>query len=420
MGSVIKVTPGPDDTKALNGAFALAKAYGKSAIVKLMPGKFKISMIEVKEFSGTFSGSGKGKTIITSLPDLTPDAVVAQNKVPALITFIGGNVSVSDMSVILSEGLSWIGQYEMNVLLFSDYSADFTPARKHIDVNLNNIEVSSVQPFNYTYNAVYGVKFAPDMLAPAGILLVSRSNIDAKVTNSKFSNVSVGVKVWGCKNGNFNFGEAGGNIFTDDNSGLNVQENTGVTVKIIKNEFNIPDNREGIDLNAYEQSFFEFTPSRLGTYEIRYNIFNVNMGGEGFGLYDNWRYDHPENPDWMKMTWDHNTFNALGDKAIMGYLFGLKNAVFSANKIIGDAQGGYLGIWGNWEGNPLKLTENCKFLYNLFLQKGFVIDLKPETKNCLIMGDLRNVTVNNAGVNNSIIPIKNPGSKDSQIISRTD
>jgi hypothetical protein len=408
-GAVIKVYPGPNDTQALIAAFVQAKTHGKNAVVKLMPGTFKIGMIEIREYCGTLTGSGKGKTIITNLPELTPDAVIAQNKLPALITFIGGNVSVSDLSIQLSEGLSWIGQYEMDMLLFSDYSADFMPAKKHIGVNLNNIEVSSIQQFNYPFNSFYGAKFAPDMLGPAGNILIPRSNIDATVTNSKFSKLSTGLMVRGCIKGNFIFGEGGGNIFTESIGGLFVQENIGVTVKIMKNEFNNSNySYDGIDLNAFEQGIFEYTSSKVGTFEIRDNIFNINMGSWGFGLWDNWRYDHPENPDWMKMIWENNTFNALADGVSMGNSFGIKDAVFSKNKIVGDVKNGHLEIYGSWLGTNdpnylLMWSENCKFLNNLFLQKDFVIDLNPTTKDCLIMGNLSNVTVNDAGVNNKVI-----------------
>ncbi len=407
-GDVVKVYPGANDTQALIDAFAQAKTLGKNAIVKLMPGTFKIGMIEVREFCGTLTGYGKGVTIITNLSGLTPDATIGLNKLPALITFLGGDVTVSNLSVKLSEGLSWIGQYEMNMLLFSDYSADFMPSKKHIGVKLNNIEVVSIQQFNYPYNSFNGAKFAPDMLKPAANMRIPRSNIDATVTNSKFSKLSTGLLVWGCKSGNFRFGGEGGNIFTENKGGLFVQSNIGVTVKIMKNEFNIPDYSGGIDLNAFEGGIYEYAPSRVGTFEIRDNIFNIHMGSAGFGLWDNWRYDHPENPDWMKMIWDRNTFKALEDGVAMGNMFGVKGAIFSKNRIVGDAQGGYLGVYGSWlgDGDPnylLMWTENCKFLDNLFLQKGFVIELKPTTKDCLILGNLRNVIINDNGVNNMII-----------------
>jgi hypothetical protein len=266
-GPVINVYPGSDDTQAIIDAFALAKTYGKNAIVKLMPGTFTIGMIEVREFYGTLTGSGKGNTIITNLSDLTPYANIALNKLPALIAFIGGDVKVSNLSVILSEGLPWIGQiYEMDMLLFSDYSVDFLPAKKHISVNLDNIEVTGV-PLSYPlYNSFSGVKFAPDMLNPTGNILIPRSNIDATVTNSKFSKLCPGILVGGCKSGNFMFGVGGRNIFTENFGGLFVQGNIGVNVKIMNNEFTVPDySLPGIDLNAVEGGTFEYSPSLVGT-----------------------------------------------------------------------------------------------------------------------------------------------------------
>jgi hypothetical protein len=48
-------------------------------------------------------------------------------------------------------------------------------------------------------------------------------------------------------------------------------------------------------------------------------------------------------------------------------------------------------------------TEGCQFLNNTFQQKNFVIDLKQTSMNCLIKGNLKNVTVINNGLNNTII-----------------
>ena len=74
-----------------------------------------------------------------------------------------------------------------------------------------------------------------------------------------------------------------------------------------------------------------------------------------------------------------------------------------------NAQKGYLGIFGSWiedTSDPnylLMWSENCKFLDNFFLQKDFVIELNPTTKDCLILGDLRNVIITDNGVNNKVI-----------------
>jgi hypothetical protein len=344
-GSVVKVFPnGTDDTQSLIDAFALAKFNCKNAVVKLMPGTFHIGMIEVKEFNGTLSGSGKKNTIIVSLPDISPEGVIALNKVPALITFIGGDVTVSDLSVKMLEAPSWLGTQEMNMLLFSDYSADFIPAIQRIRVNLKNIAVvgllqKDVMMWDSTfrdfpYPSYDGVKFAPDMLYPSGNVLIPRSNIDATVSGSEFSDFSRGVYVYGCKGGNFNFGIEGGNTVSGNNQGLVIDENLGLQVKIMHNEFNIPPYHwNGIDVNTLESKTFEYLQKELGTYEFRFNVFNTHLYANGIGLWDDWRYEHPDNPVWIKMIWDHNTFNNLEFEAWVGPTFAMKDVVYSNNKI---------------------------------------------------------------------------------------
>jgi hypothetical protein len=393
---VIKVYPNnTDDTQNLIDAFAQAKASGKNVVVKLMPGTFNIGLLEVTEFYGTLTGSGKGKTIITNLPDLpTPLERMQQNLKEALITFIRGDVVVSDLSVELSE-LDWVvdpeNYQEMLILLFSDYWASDIPAIRHIKVNLNNIEIIGLDRPDVSF---HGIVFQPAN-APYLELPVPRSNIDATVTNCEFSKLNEGFFVWGCKSGSFIFSS---NIF---NKAANaVHENIGVTVKIMKNIFI----KTGMDLNTWEQGILEYTPSKVGTYEIRDNIFNIDIGRGAFGLWDNWRYDHPDNPDWMRMIWDNNTFNILGDESWVGKMYGLKNAIFSNNKIVGDAQDGHLGVYGSWCENGCPMwSEGCQFLNNLFLQKNFHIELSQKTMNCLIKGNLKNVTIEDYGFNNKVV-----------------
>ena len=70
-GLLLQVNPsGGDDTQALIDAFDAAKAAGPGSTVKLAKGEFTIGMIEVRDFDGYFRGAGKGKTIITNLPQL--------------------------------------------------------------------------------------------------------------------------------------------------------------------------------------------------------------------------------------------------------------------------------------------------------------------------------------------------------------
>ncbi len=430
-GNTIKVYPGPNDTQSLTDAFTLAKTSGKNAVVKLMPGTFSVGMIEVRDFNGTFCGSGMGKTTITNLPGLTPESNTLQNKLPALITFIGGNVTVSDLSVTQTESLSLLGTVEMNLLLFSDYSADYVPARQHIGVSLNNIEVTGlleneVVSYNgtevdyYPYTDYNGVKMAPDVYEPVGNVLITRGNIDANVSNSRFNNFYRGLYVFGCKSGNFSFGMGGSNVFSGNYQGLLVDQNMGVQVKIRNNVFNVPVlNYDGIDVNCSEEhNIFEYVLEEPGNYEISYNVFNIHAYAVGIGMWDGWRYAHPDNPVWIKMLCDHNTFNDMELYAYVGEIFAMKDVVYSDNTITGDAESlsGWYISGDEWyvttADDPnylLSLGENCKFVNNNFQQNNFDIYLDWDTQNNLIVGDLSNVTITDLGVNNKVIGFKNPG-----------
>jgi hypothetical protein len=427
-GNVVKVYPGPNDTKTLTDAFSLAKTYGKNSVVKLMPGTFTISMIEVREFNGTFCGSGKGITMITNLPGLTPESNTLQNKLPALISFIGGDVKVSDLSVTQTEALSLLGNMEMNLLLFSDYSADYLPDRQHIGVILNNIEVTGLLQKDvtmwdgtvvdyYPYSEYNGVKLAPDVYKPIGNKLITRGNIDANVSNSRFNNFWRGLYVFGCKSGNFNFGMEGSNVFNGNYQGLLVDENIGVQVNIKHNVFNIPDETyNGIDVNCSEEhNCFEYVLEEAGNYEISYNVFNIHYS-VGIGLWDSWRYEHPDNPKWIHMLCDHNTFNLTESGGYIGETYAMKGVVYSNNTITGNnALPCYWYIAGDWwvtADDPkylLSVGEKSKIVNNNFQQKNFDIYLDWNTQNNLFIGDLRNVTFTDLGVNNKIIGVKNVG-----------
>jgi hypothetical protein len=265
------------------------------------------------------------------------------------------------------------------------------------------------------FNLFNGVKFAPDWGLPIGNTLIPRANIDVTASKCDISNFSRGVYAYGCQTGNFRFGTEGGNIFTYNNQGLSINENVGIDARIWNNEFNIPDFcYDGIDVNALESMQFEYVHSGNSNFEIQHNTFNTG-NSTGLGVWDNWRYDHPDNPCWIQMLWKDNTFRAVNDGAWMGFTFALKNAIFSDNKIVGDYSGGYMGNFGTYWIPPedpnfaMSVSENCKFLNNHFLEKDYFIFLEWDTQNYLIMGDLTNVTIEDRGINNRVIGKTNPG-----------
>jgi hypothetical protein len=269
------------------------------------------------------------------------------------------------------------------------------------------------------YDAFNGVKFAPDMLKPDGNTLIPRSNIDITVSNSKFSNFLRGIYAYGCKSGNFNFGVNSGNIFTGNNQGLVVNENTGVRVKIMNNDFTIPDYYwDGLDINTTESLTFEYVHTGNMIYDICNNTFNVNWS-EGLGIWDDWRYEHPDNPAWMQIRCENNTFNILMNWWPNALLtFALKDAVFSKNRIIGNISDGawIANLGSSWipPEDPnylLSLSENCKFLDNRFMTN-IHFYLEWDTQNYLVQGDLSKVVFEDYGTNNRVIGLSNPGHID--------
>jgi hypothetical protein len=419
-----------DDTEALLEAFALAQASGKGAVVELQEGVFQIGMIEVKEFFGTLRGLGKGTTTITNLPDLSPNDIIAANKLPALITFIGGDVTVSDLSVQLTDGLDWLGTSVMSMLMFSDYAADFVPAKKHIGVILDNIEVTGIlnpdvelwpggPVVDFPYDLFNGIMLAPDKVDNSNP--VSRSSIDVSVSGSAFSNFSRGLYIHGCLAGNFDLGSKGGNTFTSNNQGLVVNENTGVNVKIENNTFNTPPYFWNcIDLNTGETvfGFLQFTDEGMnpGTYDISNNVLNTNA--LGIGYMDTWRWVHPENPTWMKVIVQQNTFNLTGGAAIMD-IFCAKNVQFKHNTINGD--GNWAGFWIEnfwWEPTTeYNISDGVKVLDN------HCINLNVDfwfwcANNCLLMGDLSNFVIYDFGENNKILGKTNYGHSNEKFLEQ--
>jgi hypothetical protein len=96
---VFTVKPnGKDDTANLQQAFAAAKAAGPGSTVQLAAGKFRIGLMEVWDFKGYFKGAGQGKTVIDTFSDQNCQALLDQNKWPALVYFVRGYPRISDLS----------------------------------------------------------------------------------------------------------------------------------------------------------------------------------------------------------------------------------------------------------------------------------------------------------------------------------
>ena len=73
----------------LEKAFVDAIDAGYGAVVQLTEGEFYIDLIEVREFHGSLIGAGKGKTIISTIANLSVDEFIDKNLDVVLINFVG-------------------------------------------------------------------------------------------------------------------------------------------------------------------------------------------------------------------------------------------------------------------------------------------------------------------------------------------
>lgn len=97
-GKVFTVKPsGGDDTANIQHAFDQAVAAGPGSTVKLAAGNFRTRFIEVWNFEGAFKGAGQNESVIDTFANQDCQALVDNNRQPALFNFFHGNVRVSDL-----------------------------------------------------------------------------------------------------------------------------------------------------------------------------------------------------------------------------------------------------------------------------------------------------------------------------------
>ena len=100
------------DTVNIRNAFKAAIAAGPGSTVQLTAGHFYTNDVLVKGFCGTFRGAGESKTVIDCLRGLDPSlSPVAVNPDwgAFLFAFVGGQVTVSDMSCDITASSPTVG-----------------------------------------------------------------------------------------------------------------------------------------------------------------------------------------------------------------------------------------------------------------------------------------------------------------------
>lgn len=286
-GAVITLAPSADgdDTDELVAAFDAAKAAGPGSTVHLTEGEFHIGFILVKEFFGTFTGAGIGKTIIIPLPDLPWEEFRDQNLAWVLIKFLRGDVSISNMSFLNLDGEPCPGEDLFAFIGIHDYAINELPDLPEdykIKAIVDNVEfVSNPGPAGWSPYVVQaaigcGVDFYWDYNLPY-------SNVDLSITNCKISDMHMALT-------NLSM-EKGITVFKNNRpvstfQGLLLYDNIGGSTFISNNEFYTPEGGNSIVVIDDAFGVNVFKPSDGCQYEISGNIFHAQDASEAIIIAD--------------------------------------------------------------------------------------------------------------------------------------
>ena len=402
-GKVFVVKPnGTDDTGPLQQAFENAKATGSGSVVKLVEGNYYIGFIEIHEFFGSFTGAGKGKTVITAKTGLDCDAIVNQGLSPILIGFVGGNILMCDMTLKMPEEAICSNGWGIGALLmFSDFNSIYNSVNNYINATVNNVGFIGHEFAQWSYSCWTGLAGTCNFQVPPG---VTRSHIDLKVTNCTFNDFGWGTQINGIKKGKSIIGtKNNGNVFTNIYEPVVFHECINdVKISVVGNRFNIPEGwYYGIDVDSYPSGWWIEEPlTKPVICNNEENEFNDQGGDEAIWLHDNEFALHPEDNIAMIVTVNNNRINMSAGANAGIVMDEMQNPVLRNNTFTG------IGNYGMYAFCDLPgiISKNGFILGNNFTQATFTnasIYLDYSTQNWTVIGNL-NATVTNLGVDNVI------------------
>ena len=422
-GSVFKVFPnGKDDTKKILDAFDKAKAAGPGSVVQLAAGTYKIGFIEVWDFQGIFRGAGKGKTIITNLPDLPQGEVFSGNSIyPALLKFVGGNFSMTDMTIHLNDGNAValpdpVGDLYC-ILFLAESSVHHTPPFKKFKASVDNIDFiagydggTGFSPFSSStmFNVWSSIMISND---DQWGLLPTKGDAEISITRCKMENDVFGTWIWG-----FNQ-ESSANIennqFTGGAMQILMASCFGSEIKIKNNQF-----RKGSfnDLCVDSWNWLgwipDFTLTKRAHFTITGNNFQSPQGVISLYMNDAFRPLFPDEGFPQLFDVMGNNFDTRNGGMAIQSLNNVDARILN-NKFSGTGAVGVSidGVDGNSTTDPPTTTtfaENINLIGNSFFAATYTdasVYLGPYSRNCKVVGANVDKVVDN-GVNNSIIGVR--------------
>ncbi len=413
---VVVVEPtGLDDTENLITAFAEAMGYYPHAVVQLVEGEYFIGFIEIREFNGKFRGAGRNKTVITAHNDLDIVPLTDQNLNTYLIKFVGGDVSVSDMTLMTPSGLLTTSDGEWwieGLLSFAARNRVYTSKRDKITASVNNVEfIGGGGEYGYRSNCNLGVTVGFDsrFVPMAGGWSLSPSDIS--ITNCTFKNFDIyGVLIAYVNGGKVIAGTRNnGNKFLQNSTydygyggSISMWHNNDMIISIVDNSFSDPaGSRFGIEITNHPWLDFlqPVTQNRASYCCIDRNTFNIN-GGTGGVLVNDARRHFGSDVIPMIVHVLRNNFIQSEEAFTAIGCFHMYGMLISGNKFSGSGSYG-VRIMSNL---PV-YNEKGLMLGNSFQNTDYSIAtvlLAPETRNWTLIGSNLGEGVIDEGENNLI------------------
>ena len=101
---MVPLPNGTNDTENIMNTIALAQAQGPGSVVQFQEGTYHIGFIEIREFEGTIRGAGMNKTIVKPIMGLPCLEESKKDLGCCTCSFIGGNITMSDISFDIDDG----------------------------------------------------------------------------------------------------------------------------------------------------------------------------------------------------------------------------------------------------------------------------------------------------------------------------
>jgi hypothetical protein len=405
-GAIFTVAPnGSDDTEILNQTIELAEAAGPGSTVQLTKGTYYVNFMVVHDFNGYLRGAGKGKTFVSPIADLSCYNTAEGMWPPKLVRFIGGNVTISDMTLRLGDVepcLDSGGWISLTAILdFADYSTDI---HKYLRAEVKNVDFEGSSSWllpNWRYWWTSAIMVGDVFISETN---TPNRNVDLTVTGCNFTKFDIGISYCTVIQGNLKAGDANApNTFSNCTFGFGVGNNLKTSVDISYNKIHY--------LWSAMWFFNNFYPNagRM-LFNVEHNKFYATANAwPSVIIYDRGNINKPggDNPMLGKIT---NNLFSLTEGVWAGIeAWAPKDLVIANNEFMGSGSDGGIFLNGFTDDPNNSFAINALIKGNNFSTlnvPNYDIYLGPQSRHCTVIGGNNKKGIINLGEYNIITGMK--------------